>query len=58
MDDQCLFCRHFRADADGEDVGECRRYPPVMIADEGGEYSAFPLVGEDAGCGEFVRRVS
>ena len=57
--DQCLFCRHFRADIeDADGLGECRRYPPVVVSDEDGPYSVFPLIDEDQVCGEFSRKVN
>lgn len=57
--EQCLFCRHFRADIEDEDgLGECRRFPPVVVADEDGAYSAFPLIDEEQVCGEFQRKLN
>lgn len=56
-DDQRLFCRHFVADADGDEVGHCRRYPPQIMTESDELVSVFPLVEESAWCGEFARRV-
>lgn len=57
--DQCLFCANFLADVEDEEgLGQCRRYPPVVIQDEDGPYSTFPLVTETEVCGEFRRRVN
>lgn len=55
--EQCLFCEHFRADVEGDGLGECRRFPPVVVADEEGPYSMFPLIEEVEVCGEFKRKV-
>ena len=54
-DTSCQHCRHYTAAEGG--IGECRRYPPTLVADEEGTYSAFPHVAEDAVCGEFSRKV-
>lgn len=57
MDEQCLFCQHFQADAeDADGIGQCRRYPPVWVADDEEAYCTFSIVAEDAFCGEFKRR--
>lgn len=57
--DQCLVCAHFLADVEDEEgLGQCRRYPPVVVADENGPYSVFPLIDEEQACGEFAGKVS
>lgn len=59
MNDQRLFCRYFLTDIEDEDgLGQCRRNPPVLIADEDGPYSTFPLIEESEWCGEFKRKVN
>lgn len=58
MDDEerCAHCRYFSVEA-GEEMGECHRYPPAIMADDEGTYSSFPDIACFAWCGEFKRRV-
>lgn len=56
-DMSCSTCAHFRqGDTDG---GECRRYPPSAIEDEGESITyAFVSTRSDWLCGEFKRKVN
>lgn len=42
----------------GSDAGYCRRYPPVVVVSEEGEYSAFPVIEVQDFCGEYKRRTN
>lgn len=57
----CINCRHYRpyfydlnvdndADQLEADYGECRRFPPKLVAPE---ESGFPIVENSSWCGEF-----
>lgn len=61
MEKRCKSCRYFcpyvydfgEDEPNGgmvSDYGECRRFPPKLVADE---ESGFPVVEENAWCGEF-----
>ena len=54
----CITCAFFVPDKNSS-VGECHRYPPTILPDDGGGVSfSFPLTSADEWCGEFVRYVS
>jgi len=48
---RCETCRHFRASTDCSNLGECRRFPPVLAI--GSTVAKFPIVSIDSCCGEF-----
>lgn len=53
----CLTCAFFKSDNKTE-IGECHRYPPILLPDEHGVSFSFTLTAADDWCGEFVRYVS
>ncbi|MGE5650955.1 MAG: high-potential iron-sulfur protein [Bacillota bacterium] len=54
---RCGSCVFYQADP-GDEAGYCRRFPPVVLPDEGGNSSAYPVVIPDDWCGEFTRKVN
>lgn len=53
---KCSTCSFMQAEP-GADAGYCRRFPPVVVAADGGEYSAFPVIEHNDWCGEYRRRL-
>lgn len=57
---QCSSCAHWirlPPERDMEDdAGFCRRYPPVVLSDNGEPFTVFPLTDEDDQCGEYRAR--
>lgn len=51
--DRCENCMFWRAVNDG--IGECRRYPPVPVAQGG---SLLPLTRPGEWCGEYIWRTA
>ncbi len=51
---RCDDCRYWSAPPTGKTVGECRRYPPVVLAEQSDEW---PWTGATDWCGEFVALV-
>lgn len=49
---ECGNCRFFLAEDKG-DSGECRRYPPVPLIDEGEWVTIWPAIDSDDFCGEW-----
>ena len=61
MEIACSNCRFYAPTAGPSEGGYCRRYPPVIVAEEhkdGGALSiragVWPMVASSAWCGEFV----
>jgi len=54
---RCGTCAFFESDKKTE-IGECHRYPPILLPDEQGVSFSFTLTAADDWCGEFVRFVS
>jgi hypothetical protein len=54
---KCATCAFIQTEP-GQDAGYCRRYPPVVVSSEEGEYSAFPVVEMIDFCGEYRRRTN
>lgn len=57
---RCANCRFWlKSDAtkDGDDFGECKRYPPQWVTIEGEVNQTWPLVGPLDFCGEFQMRL-
>ena len=50
MRGHCKACRYRLTDEDRNGVGQCRRYPPVVVAGQG---TVFPETTDDEWCGEF-----
>jgi hypothetical protein len=52
---RCAQCRHYKRESnEGDDIGTCRRYPPLVVISEEEPWTLFPMV--EAGvdwCGEF-----
>lgn len=55
--DRCEICR-FLLIQPGALVGECRRYPPTPVCDEGVAACICPQMGVSDWCGEFSRRLN
>ena len=54
----CQNCSFFLTEPK-EDLGFCRRYPPIVISVGEDEYdTTFPVVARDEWCGEFHRFVN
>jgi len=41
-----------------EELGFCRRYPPMIIEAEDGYDSCIPVTARADWCGEFIRKVN
>lgn len=55
---RCASCAFFIPDPK-DDIGECRRYPPVVFPDgEDGLGFSFSMTGSTQWCGEFRRKLS
>lgn len=52
---KCRTCAFGEIEGEG---GQCRRYPPAFVVEEGEVSSAFPVVAADDFCGEFRRKVN
>lgn len=50
----CQSCSFFDIEPK-EDLGLCRRYPPILVNVEGDYESTFPVTARDDWCGEFHR---
>lgn len=53
----CVACKFFKAEGsdEGEPVGLCRRYPPLVLTDEAGQpFATQPLVSGSDWCGDFT----
>lgn len=48
---ECGNCRFCVLDKDGD--GQCRRYPPAVLVDEGTWATVWPVVESDDFCGEW-----
>lgn len=52
----CASCAFFTPERLGENVGECRRYPPSPIAAGEDVISVSPQMGMNDWCGEYQRK--
>lgn len=52
----CASCRCYVADP-GDEVGFCKRYPPVALVVTDEIRCAYPVVSLDDICGEFAQRL-
>ncbi len=57
---ECLSCVFFHVDEDGDDEGDCRRYPPRSDYDKESEFTStdYPRVGGSFWCGEYKDRTA
>ena len=53
----CASCAFFTPELLGENVGECRRYPPTPIAVDEDVICISPQMGIDDWCGEFSQKL-
>jgi hypothetical protein len=54
----CVSCIYFNIEPK-DDLGFCRRFPPTILAMEGGDFDCvFAIVSKDDWCGEFIRKVN
>jgi hypothetical protein len=53
----CATCRCFVAEPKDE-LGLCKRYPPVVVVIEDDPVSTFPAVERDEICGEYAIRLA
>lgn len=53
----CVSCAFFMCEPK-EDLGFCRRYPPMIIEAEDGYDSCIPVTARADWCGEFIRKVN
>lgn len=53
---KCGTCTFFQGEP-GDIAGYCRRYPPVVVPDDDGNASAYPVIEIADWCGEFKRRL-
>lgn len=53
----CASCRFFLLGEPKDEVGHCRRFPPVLIVVNDDPDSALPATRHDEWCGEFARRL-
>lgn len=54
----CIACKFFLLAAPDALVGECRRYPPTPISDEGRAVCVCPQMGVSDWCGEWSRKLN
>ena len=52
----CASCRCFVAEQ-GDEVGACKRFPPVPVVFSDELVSTYPAVAPDDICGEYARRL-
>lgn len=56
--DQCGGCKFLLLDNPGDEAGECRRYPPTPVSDEGEHMCICPRMAITDWCGEFAHRLN
>lgn len=55
---KCASCAFFLCEPK-DDIGACRRFPPVILYIGDEEFdSSFPVIGRDEWCGEFIRQTN
>lgn len=54
---KCETCAFFQSEPNA-DAGYCRRFPPVVVGTEEGEWSGFPMSAPSDWCGEYKRKVN
>lgn len=54
----CASCAFFTPVKPGDLVGECRRYPPTPVSDEGMAVCICPQMGVSDWCGEYRRKLN
>lgn len=53
----CASCAFFSLDEPKDEMGYCKRYPPIFVTDESGEGWTHSVSAFDDWCGEFKRKV-
>jgi hypothetical protein len=60
VEDRVQTCESCRYRFAKHDYQECRRYPPKIVLDmqDGGHFSAFPLISLEEFCGEWAAKLN